>query len=67
MTTVDYAALASEAAELGEIYAADCRKHGERLASAAPYILDVVRRHGGQPLDFDRWLLAGDELAGEPG
>lgn len=67
MTTVDYAALAGEAAELGEIYAADCRKHGERLASAAPYILDVVRRHGEQPLDFDRWLLAGDELAGEPG
>ncbi|HEY7248492.1 MAG TPA: amidohydrolase family protein [Xanthobacteraceae bacterium] len=67
VTTVDYAALVSEAAEVGEIYAADCRRHGERLADATPYILDVVRRHGAQPLHFDRWLLAGDGLAGEPG
>src|SRR5260370_31351444 len=35
----------SDQKRVGEIYAADCRKHGESLASAAPYILDVVRRH----------------------
>jgi cytosine/adenosine deaminase-related metal-dependent hydrolase len=67
ITTVDYPALASEAAELGAIYAADCRRHGERLAVVAPYILDVVRRHGDEPLPFDRWASAGDEMASEPG
>jgi cytosine/adenosine deaminase-related metal-dependent hydrolase len=65
ITTVDYSALVSEATDLGKIYAADCRRHGERLADAAPYILDVVRRHAAQPLHFDRWLLAGDGIAGE--
>ena len=67
ITTIDYPALASEAVELGAIYAADCRRHGERLAGVAPYILDAVRRHGEQPLAFDRWVSAEDEIASEPG
>jgi 5-methylthioadenosine/S-adenosylhomocysteine deaminase len=62
VTTVDHAALLEEVAELGKIYAADSRQHCERLAAAAPYIVDVVRRHGDRPLDFDRWLSAGDKL-----
>jgi 5-methylthioadenosine/S-adenosylhomocysteine deaminase len=67
VTTVDNAALLDEVTELGEIYAADSRQHCERMAAAAPYIVDVVRRHGDKPLDFDRWLLAGDGLAGDAG
>jgi 5-methylthioadenosine/S-adenosylhomocysteine deaminase len=67
ITTVDYSALVSEAADLGKIYAADCRRHSERLAAAVPYILDVVRRQAAQPLHFDRWPLAGDVVAGEAG
>jgi cytosine/adenosine deaminase-related metal-dependent hydrolase len=65
VTTVDHAALLEEVAELGKIYAADSRQHCERLAAAAPYIVDVVRRHGDKPLDFDRWLSAGDKLVDE--
>jgi guanine deaminase len=63
--SIDYAALAQEAAELGAIYAADCRKHSENLAHVAPFILDIVRRQGEQPLHFDRWPLAGDHMAAE--
>lgn len=66
LTTVDCAALLSEVAELGEIYSADSRAHAKRLTAASPYIVDVVRRHGEMPLEFDRWILAGDRLAGEP-
>lgn len=65
VTTVDNVALLEEVAELSRIYAADSRQHCERLVAAAPYIADVVRRHGDKPLDFDRWLPAGDKLAHE--
>jgi len=62
IVTVDYAALLDEVAELGEIYAADSRNHGEQLKAATPYIAEVVRKHGDKPLDFDRWLAASDRL-----
>jgi cytosine/adenosine deaminase-related metal-dependent hydrolase len=65
VTTVDHAALLQEVAELGKIYAADSRQHCERLAAVTPYIVDAVRRQRDKPLDFDRWLPAGDHLAGE--
>jgi hypothetical protein len=52
-------------AEVGKIYAADSRQHCERLAAVTPYIIDAVRRQGDKPLDFDRWLAAGDHLPGE--
>jgi formylmethanofuran dehydrogenase subunit A len=64
--SVDYAALAEEAAEVGAIYAQDCRTHRENLARAVPFITEIVRRQGDQPLAFNRWLLAGDGLAGDP-
>lgn len=66
MTSVDYAALVQEAAEVGALYAQDCRTHRENLAGAALFITDVVRRQGERPLAFNRWLLASDGLAGEP-
>jgi cytosine/adenosine deaminase-related metal-dependent hydrolase len=66
MTSVDYAALVEEAAEVGAIYAKDCRTHSENLAGAAPFITEIVRRQSKQPLAFNRWLLAGDGLAGDP-
>lgn len=65
VTTIDHAALLQEVAELGKIYAADSRQHCERLAAVTPFIVDAVRRQGDKPLDFDRWLAAGDHLAGE--
>jgi cytosine/adenosine deaminase-related metal-dependent hydrolase len=65
MTSVDYAALVEEAAELGAIYAQDCRTHRANLAGAEPFITEIVRRQAEQPLAFNRWLLAGDGLAGE--
>jgi 5-methylthioadenosine/S-adenosylhomocysteine deaminase len=65
VTTIDHAALLQEVAELGKIYAADSRQHCERLAAVTPFIVEAVRRQGDKPLDFDRWLAAGDHLAGE--
>jgi hypothetical protein len=65
MTSVDYGALVEEAAELGAIYAQDFRTHRENLAGAGPFIAEIVRRQAEQPLAFNRWLLAGDGLAGE--
>ena len=62
IVTVDYAALLDEVAELGEIYAADSRNHGERLKAATPYLAEVVCKHSDKPLDFDRWLAASDRL-----